>query len=458
MIIWVLLAVCLGLFGWAGKRLGAIWASINLLGVVVSTFLSVKLGPLLTPLMAKVGDGDNFLLLHVAPALLVFLGLYLVFASIAYVTWDKVRMYYKYKIPDDWRVLWETMNSRVGICVGLATGIAHFAVIGLLAYTLGYWTVQLAGESSASGDGEGGSSGSGIMNISYNSKDAGTSVKQPGDGGGAWAQRMATVLNPLRSGLGSSGLEKFIAALDPLPDSFYHTADVLGIVYHNPTAARRLASYPGTIALSERPEFQAMVNDPDFVAFWESKPGLKTLLAHPHCRAMFRNTDIMTQVAAVDMADLAQFLKDGRTTKYSTERILGRWDIYIPGTVVEVGKNNPNLATDLANLALIRRAMVSLMMDVSFMATPDSQVMVKASLPDHQPLASLINGRPPNVRSNEPNAKIVLQGTWAKGSGEGAYTITWQAEGAKPDKLQVLPNDSMTTTFFGGALVFTRAD
>lgn len=454
MIIWVILLLFLGAFGWTGNRLGAVRMTINMIGLILGAALGAKFGPRLLPLAAKVGDGDNPLFLYVAPPLVVLLIVYVVFACIAYMVGDKLYMYYKYEVPDEWRIRFDRMNSRVGICMGVLNAVAHFTVLGLIVYSLGYWTVQLQSEA------EGGSGSAEETSKSPpppRPGSSGGSGSKAGKEGGAGASLLAGVATPLRESLGSSGLEKFIAAWDPLPDKFYDLADVVGLLYHNPSAARRLQAYPGTIGLAEQPELLNIARDTAFHAAWARRPPLKELLAHDHVRAIFRNRTLADSILAVDARDAFSFLKDGRTTKYTNEPILGRWEIHIPSTVVEVGKNNPALASDLANLALLRRSMITLTADVALLATPDSKLMVKGSLPDHKPLADLLNGRLASVRTNEPNAKVLISGTWKKEGGKGEYAVTF-GEGGKPEKLQVLENNSLRTGFFGGTLIFTRTE
>lgn len=448
MIIWLIFFVLVGLIGWLGLRLGAVRQSISLFGGIMAVWAGAKFGPKLMPLFAKFADGNPLLLL-VAPTLILFLVIYLVFTCLAYVVGDKVYMYYKYKTIDEKRMAWERMNRNAGLCVGIANGIWHFAMVGLFAYSLGYWTLQLDGSSEDPNAQKAGS-------VTAYSSSAKPAAKAPGGGGGA--DTLIKVANPLRKALTGSGFERFIAALDPFPDKFYDLADCVGIIYKNPTAARRFLSYPGTLGISEAPEFQAIVNDETFQKLWASQPNLKALLTTAQSRAIFKNQALLKQILSIDAKDAYQYVLEGKSDKFKGEPLLGRWDIHVPSTAVEAGKNNPGLTADLNTLYAFRGAMKILIKDVSLVATPESQIFVKASLDDQKPLVDLITGKVPSVRTNTPFAKVVATGTWKKEAGEGKYSVTFSSEAAKAETIQVEANNSLNMSFFGGTVVFSKAD
>jgi hypothetical protein len=447
MIIWVIFLALAGLLGFTGYRLGAVRMAISILGLLLAAVIWVKAGPMLEGVFAKTADG-NPLILYVAPILVVFAAIYFAFSSISYVVGEKIYVYYKWKVPDDIRVMWETMNRRVGAALGVVSGVAHFVVLGLLVYTLGYWTMQLPGEA-----GETSSGPKNINEIRYSSTDK-PKEKTPGGAGGI--KMLAKIASPLRASLSSSGLERLIAAFDPAPDNFYHLADCVGLVYHNPTAARRFLSYPGTLALAETAPFQSMLRDTNFHATWESKPGPRSLLLTEQSRSIFKDPALIKQIMEVDAKDAYEYLQTGKTEKYKDEPLLGRWDIHLQSTVVKVGENHPNITADISNLALLRRYMVQLIRDVSLLATPDNRLMVKGALEDQRPLVDMVNGRAPSARTNSPYAKVLISGTWKKEGNK--YSATFGDQGAKGETMVISGNNSLTVSFFGGTLVFSKAD
>ena len=61
------------------------------------------------------------------------------------------------------------------------------------------------------------------------------------------------LLNSAGKDLQSSGMAKVTAAIDPMPASFYQTADLVGLIYHNDLLEGRLSRYPAFLSLGERP-------------------------------------------------------------------------------------------------------------------------------------------------------------------------------------------------------------
>src|SRR5207302_1226018 len=115
--------------------------------------------------------------------------------------------YYKYKGSDTQRSLFERLNERLGICLGLANATVYVFLLSVVAYIFGYFTVQVA-----------------------------TSDK---DSAGL------RFVNNICRDLEKTGMSRAIAPFVPASKLYYDGADILGHIYHNPLAAQsRLSSYP----------------------------------------------------------------------------------------------------------------------------------------------------------------------------------------------------------------------
>src|SRR5207247_2443385 len=57
----------------------------------------------------------------------------------------KIDTHYKYKESDTQRLLWERVNARLGICLGLANATVYLFLLAVVAYVLGYFTIQVSG-------------------------------------------------------------------------------------------------------------------------------------------------------------------------------------------------------------------------------------------------------------------------------------------------------------------------
>lgn len=440
MITWIVVLLFIGGFGWGGKRIGALRLAIILVGLIISAALGAKLGSVLRSPIVEAAKG-NPLIIWLAPPLGVFLLAYIIVLMLAAGVHLKVAFYHKYKVPDERRVVWERMNASVGTAVGVAAGVAHFIVYGVLVYSLGYWTVQLE------------------------SADHPLPVR---------------LLNSARDSLQSSGFEKLVAAFDPAPDDFYHAADAVGLIYNNPTVIRRFTDYPGALSLVERPEFQALLlgtptpsapgappappanlqpstssGDANKETASQNQPGIGKLLANPKIRAIFQKKEIVAQISALDMKDLVEFLKTGKSPKYKEEKVLGRWDLFIPATLVQLKQRLPQIP--LAELARLKKVMNTVMADVTLVVSPDSQVLVKGSLASATQLTDILSGKISGAATNAPGTKILAQGNWKK-DGSNYVVVFKHEKGEQAEGMSVLTNDNLVTSFNSASMVFVRAD
>src|SRR4051812_36862387 len=118
MMIWLLAILLLASLAGLGWRQGAIRVGISFLGILVGALLAPPLGRLLKPVLMGLGLKNPILLWLLGP-LIVFMVISALFKVGALVLHQKVDVYYKYKAGDLRLALWERLNQRVGICLGL---------------------------------------------------------------------------------------------------------------------------------------------------------------------------------------------------------------------------------------------------------------------------------------------------------------------------------------------------
>ena len=181
----------------------------------------------------------------------------------------------------------------------------------------------------------------------------------------------------------------------------------------------------------------------------------------------------MKQLEQVDLKDLSNYVATGRSPKYDNEKILGRWQLYPSATVTQLKKKNPNLT--IPQLNLIKRTLKEKMSDVIFLALADNQVLIKGSAGNLEQVAVILSGRaqgpapkaggqpsgPPGAPAAAPAAGgggVIVQGIWKKE--EGKYAVTFN--GNQNEEITILQDNQvlvgLVTTFYGGALVFLKAD
>src|SRR3954471_15228180 len=194
MTIWLLAVLLLAALAGLGFRQGVIRVGFSLIGIFAAALLAVPIGKLLKMLMVMLGVKNPVILGVLAP-LIGFILVSLCFKAGALAVHHKVDVHFKYHAGDLRQALWERLHRRLGLVLGLFNGVAYFIVISWIIYSLSYWTVQMS-----------------------NSADP-------------WSLRL---LNQLGRDLSGSGFARVARAVDPLPESYYDTADVAGVVYNNP--------------------------------------------------------------------------------------------------------------------------------------------------------------------------------------------------------------------------------
>src|SRR5882724_8360386 len=118
MMIWLLAVILLASLAGLGYRQGAIRVAFSLIGIVVGIVLAAPLGKLLKPGLSAVGVQNPILLWAIGP-LIVFVLISIVFKIGAMAVHQKVDVHYKYHGGDLRLALWERLNRRVGLCLGL---------------------------------------------------------------------------------------------------------------------------------------------------------------------------------------------------------------------------------------------------------------------------------------------------------------------------------------------------
>ncbi len=426
MIIWLITIFLLAFWAWIGKTSGAIRMSISLGGLVLAALFSFPLGGMMKSLAVSAGL-EHPLLRWIVPPLVVFVLFLVIFGVFSQLVHRKIEVHFKYKEADDVRMFWERMNGRLGACVGLVTGAIYAILLGLVVHVAGYWTVQLASPNE----------------------------NPPG----------LKFLNSAHEGMRPSGMEKIALTLDKMPAVWYDVADVLGLIYQNPEAKSRLAEYPVSLALVEQPLFQKLANDTELGGLVKNQGNIAEFFKHPKVLGIITNEAALKQLEQINLKDLSNYVATGRSPKFDDEKILGRWQLYPPATVTLLKKKNPNLT--VTQLKFIRQTLKERMADVMFVALADNQVLVKGSAGGLEQVAAIMAGRaqgpPPKTAtasaSGTASGNVIVQGTWKR---EGAkYQVTFNGTQNEEVNLLIGENQALVglvTTFYGGALVFLKAD
>ena len=343
--------------------------AFSLVGILLGLLLAGLLGRFLKPVLGAVGLKNPVLVWVLAP-FVVFLLVSVAFKIAGYSVHHKIDVYFKYKAGDLRLALWERLNHRLGLCLGLVNGAIYFILISFVIYSFSYWTVQMA---SAEGD-----------------------------------PKPVAILNRLGQDLESSGFIKVSSAVDPMPQPFFDTADIAGIFYNNPLTEARLSRYPAFLGLAERQEFQGFDNDTQFNQMRSQRAPIKDLLNYPKVQGIVNNPDLLKQIWATlepDLKDLQQFLVTGRSPKYEAETILGRWDFDINAAMRTMHQSKPNMSS--TEMQRMKKWMSSAFAKTSFVAMTDHQAILK----------NLPSLKPPAANAPAPGPQTV-QGQWQNADGK----------------------------------------
>jgi hypothetical protein len=396
MTIWLLALVWLGILAGLGFRQGAIRVAFSLLGILLGVLLAGPLGHLTKPLLMAVGLKNPMIVGPLAP-LLAFIVISLIFKAAALAVHQKVDVYFKYQAGDLRLALWERLNHRLGLCLGLLNGTVYFILSAWGIYSLSYWTVQT--------------------------------------GGGDSNPTTLKMLNRMGEDLGSSGFVKVARAMDRMPDTYYQTADIAGLVYNNPLLEARLARYPAFVGLAERPEFQSLANDQSFSEMRQRGEPVLKLLSHPSVQNILGNHELVDTVRKTlvpDLQDLRTFLETGRSPKYEKENILGRWIFDVNYTLLAIRKTKPNLPS--SEMSKMKKGLMATYAKTALVTTTDNKAILKN-------VPQALGGQP------------TMEGQWS--GAEGKYMITLPGKG---DVSANVDGDRLTMSGQGLELAFSREE
>ena len=406
MTVWLITLLLLPSIAAIGYQQGAIRATMSFFGIVLAAMLASVAGKIFNPLMGIFGVTSP-LLLWALPPMLGFL-LVLTLAKVGgFMIHQKVDVHYKYKAGDLRLSLWERINSRLGACIGLLNGVAYIVIFSACLHTVSYWTVQLA---SSEGD-----------------------------------SRSMLLVNKLGRDLQSTGMARVARAATSLPDSYYDTADLAGVIFQNSLLEARLIRYPGLLTLGERAEFQTLGQDTSFAETRLKGAALGEVLANASAKAIFENAELMRLTLATlkpDLKDIGYFLTNGisQNPAYS-DPVLGRWRFDSSGTMLAYRRIKPNIVGGEATR--IRAWMHERFAKCVVVASPDKMVALR-NFPQGKLQPGLTSG------AEMKNMK----GEWNSEGSEYQFTL----EGGTEKRVAKFEGSRLMVQGDGASVAFVKED
>jgi hypothetical protein len=407
MTIWIFAFLILAAGALAGWRQGAIHAAINFFGILIAWLLAAPVGRMLHPLLPHLGASNPILVWALAP-ICGFVVVSIVFAVVAFNVHRKVDIHYKYKASDLQLALWERLNARVGICLGLLNGTVYFILISFVIFNLTYVTAQ-----------------------------AGTPEKQSG---------VTRLVNQLGAEIQATGLARTACAVGTLRPMYYQLADLSGFLMQNPQIGPRLAEYPALTSLWERDDMQEMIQDTALTNALADGATLGEVLKFPSVRDFLKNKELSGLVWGIlqtNLTDLTNYLETGKSAKYDGVKILGTWGLNVNVTVAWLRQERPRITA--SELRSARALMAHAYSQTRLLLTGDNQVFIK-----NLPLIKAQPGQPTTAELQN------WKGDW---SPDGAnYTLHVTFNGQEKFMTAEMEGIRMSVRDGSNRLIFNRID
>jgi hypothetical protein len=405
MTIWILALMLMAAGAGMGLRQGAIRVAISFVGIIISSLLAWPLSGIFRSLLPHVGF-HNPVAIWLLPPFLVFIILLSAFKSLGLLIHHKVNVHYKYKRDEIHLILWERVNKRLGLCLGLLNGLAYLVLISFVIYDFSYWTVQVA-----------------------------TSDEE------RWPVRM---LNRMGRDLQDTGLIRTARAIDPMPEIYFKTADLAGLVYQNPQLLDRISAYPAFLSLAERDDFKKLGQDADFQAAWKNHSPFSLLWNNTQAIAIRQNADFagtVENLVLTNLDDLQSYLQTGQSAKFGAEKILGRWDVNVMASLTALIQTRTNVPS--GDMAAMRELWFPAYARTMLVAGADDQVFLK-NLPHFK------------MQRNQPATfdTANLQGLW-KSDGNN-YDLSLADNGANKSAVVTINGPRLTLKMENDLLIFDR--
>ncbi len=408
MLIWIIALLLFISLGIIGYYQGALRGAVTFVGLIAAMALAVPLGGAFKWVLNIFGVEHPVLLAFLGP--LMTYGIVLIcFKAGAMATHKKVDTYFKYKASDTLRLLYDRMNSRVGIAVGVMNAFLYVIIVGVVVYMMGYFTLQ----------------------VRTSDKDSFV------------VRTMARLAEDLRE----TKLDLAVAAFIPKADLYFDGCDVVATIFQNHLLQNRLSTYPPFLTLNEKPDFKQMATRTEFQDFWIKGPSIQEFRSHELVKPVVESGEMYENLLAIqggDLKDLKTYLETGKSLKYDDELILGRWDFDGGASFALARKNKPNMT--LQQQRQLRAVLGAGFKDAMLTATVDKKVFLKA--PEISKLQVVL-----------PQAKPSYTGEWEPGQSAG-YVITLSPD-SSPIKVEVLVIGrrmtlSLPASLLGLKLVFDK--
>jgi hypothetical protein len=202
------------------------------------------------------------------------------------------------------------------------------------------------------------------------------------------------LLNRMGRDSETTGFAQIARAMDPMPDSYFQYADLAGMLIQNPQLGERLADYPMFISLTERDDFKQLGQNTEFQNAWKQHAPLRQLFNNDQFKSIWNNRETANLVWGIvqeNFDDLCGFLKTGKSVKYGSLAIVGRWDFNIAATTSKLLESRPVISS--REMRMLRTWVSQSYTNTAFVAGADRQAFLK-NLPHMKVQPAPVRGQP----------------------------------------------------------------
>jgi hypothetical protein len=165
------------------------------------------------------------------------------------------------------------------------------------------------------------------------------------------------------------------------------------------------------------------------------------LLNDPQVKTILQNNELLDVVwvtVQTNLDDLTAYLQNGKSAKYDSQTILGRWDFNVNTTIAMLRQAQPNMRA--SEMKAVRASWTQGFADTTFVAGADGQAFLK-SMPDFK---------------KQPPTMDTWKGSWTPN--DTNYDLSLSSNGENKSMTAQTTGGRLTLKDDKNTLIFDRED
>ena len=363
-----------------GYFLGAVRMFTCFIGVFVGVFTAPMISASIKGLLPKIKITDPFWQDFFGPGI-SFLIIMLIFLGISFAVHMIPSNFYRMRRDEVTRLKWNKVMQKSGVVMGLFTGLAVLIATSYLVSSFGYPAKLFPGSSQPKGFSE---------------------------------------LTETQDGFDKVGLGQISGGLNKTPDEFYELVETVATIYNNPSPAikKRLTAYPPFLnKLKDDSFYKSIASDSSLKDVFSKKGDFTKIYSNENVQNALKEMPIYQELEEIDLSDMKEFLKSGKSKKYGKNKVVGRWKLDSGQTTRECLSEMDTVSKSI--LPVVRKAFNDV--NIVMTATLDGKFTSSIIIPEAQ-IARYLSEQASQQRDRQKiNASSlrILQGANSNGDSFG---------------------------------------